>query len=99
MVQWLRLHAPSAAGMGSIPGWRTRIPHATQHGLKKKRKDFTEIWLLACIEKSYPVAPDSLSHGLIISAAYQHCPFRWDSFLLLASAVFPFAHHPLDLCL
>ena len=66
---WLRLHAPSAGGMGSIPGWRTRIPHATQHGLKK-RKDFTEIWFLSCIEKSHPVDPDSLSRGLIISAAY-----------------------------
>ena len=66
---WLRLHAPSAGGMGSIPGWRTRIPHATQHGLKK-RKDFTEIWFLSCIEKSHAVDPDSLSRGLIISAAY-----------------------------
>ena len=28
-VQWLRLHAPSADGMGLIPGWGTKILHAT----------------------------------------------------------------------
>ena len=28
-VQWLRLHAPSAGGMGSIPDQGTKIPHAT----------------------------------------------------------------------
>ena len=25
-------------GAGSIPGWGTKIPHATQHGQKKKKK-------------------------------------------------------------
>ena len=28
VVQWLRLHASSAGGAGSIPGWGTKIPHA-----------------------------------------------------------------------
>ena len=28
VVQWLRLHASSARGMGLIPGWGTKIPHA-----------------------------------------------------------------------
>ena len=28
-VQRLRLWAPNAGGMGSIPGWGTKIPHAT----------------------------------------------------------------------
>lgn len=28
-VQWLRPYAPSAWGMGSVPGWGTTIPHAT----------------------------------------------------------------------
>ena len=32
MVQWLRLSASTAGGMGSIPGWRTKFPHATRHG-------------------------------------------------------------------
>ena len=27
-VQWLRLCASSAGGIGSIPGWGTKIPHA-----------------------------------------------------------------------
>ena len=34
-VQWLRLHASTAGGMGSIPGERTRILHAC-HTAKKK---------------------------------------------------------------
>ena len=28
MVQWLRFHASPAEGMGSTPGWGTKIPHA-----------------------------------------------------------------------
>ena len=26
--QWLRIHLPMQGNMGSIPGWRTKIPHA-----------------------------------------------------------------------
>ena len=33
VVQWLRLHTPIAKGSGS----RFKIPHATQHGQKKKK--------------------------------------------------------------
>ena len=32
MVQWLRLHACTAGGMGLIPGQGTKILHALQHG-------------------------------------------------------------------
>ena len=28
MVQWLRLRASNAGGVGSIPGWGTKISHA-----------------------------------------------------------------------
>ena len=34
-VQGLGLQAPSTGRAGSIPGWGTRIPHATQHSQKK----------------------------------------------------------------
>ena len=27
VVQWLRLHASTAGGVGSLPRWRTKIPH------------------------------------------------------------------------
>ena len=30
VVQWLRLCPSTAGGTGSIPGWGTKIPHATQ---------------------------------------------------------------------
>ena len=34
MVQWLGFHASTAGGMGSIPGWGTKILHAVGHGQK-----------------------------------------------------------------
>ena len=36
-VQWLRLQASTAGGVGSIPDWGTKIPRAPQHGKKKKK--------------------------------------------------------------
>ena len=37
-VQWLGLHASTAGVTGSIPGWGTKIPHATWQSQKKKKK-------------------------------------------------------------
>ena len=43
MVQWLRLRAVNAGGMGSIPGQGTNIPHAVWHAQKiKQTKNKTE---------------------------------------------------------
>ena len=36
VVQWLRFSTPDTAGMGSIPGWGTKILHDVQNSLKKK---------------------------------------------------------------
>ena len=36
MVHWLGLHASTAGGTASIPGWGTKIPHAARCGKKKK---------------------------------------------------------------
>ena len=38
VVQWLRLHASNAGGMGSIPGQGTKIPHIVWLGEKSKKK-------------------------------------------------------------
>ena len=38
MVQWLGLHAFTAKGLGSIPGWGTKAPQAVQCDKKKKKK-------------------------------------------------------------
>ena len=35
MVQWLRLLTSKVGGMGLIPGWGTKVPHATWRGQKK----------------------------------------------------------------
>ena len=37
VVQWLRFSTPDTVGMGSIPGWGTKIPHDAQNGQKKKK--------------------------------------------------------------
>ena len=37
-VQWLRLRASTAGGMGWIPGQGTRISHVAQRDQKKKKK-------------------------------------------------------------
>ena len=41
VVQWLRFHAPTAGGRGSIPGRGTKIPHVTFGSQKIKTKDFS----------------------------------------------------------
>ena len=38
VVHWLALHAFNAEGLGSIPGWRSKIPHTTQLGQKKEKE-------------------------------------------------------------
>ena len=45
MVQWLRLHAPNAGDMSSIPGYGTKIPYASQLGQKKEKKKSSNLWL------------------------------------------------------
>ena len=37
MVQWLRLQASNAGDVGSIPGRRSKVPHAMWHDQEKKR--------------------------------------------------------------
>lgn len=37
-VQWLRFHASNAGSTGLLPGQRTKIPRAAQHGQKNKLK-------------------------------------------------------------
>ena len=47
-VQWLRLHAANAGGVGLIPGWGTKIPHAALCGqkiLKNKQPFMSFPWL------------------------------------------------------
>ena len=34
----VRLHAPHTGGMGLVPDQGIKIPHATLHGQKKKKK-------------------------------------------------------------
>ena len=42
MIQWLGLHAFTAKDMDSISGQGTKIPQATWHGQKKKKKNTPE---------------------------------------------------------
>ena len=36
-AQWSRLCASKARGLGSTPGWETKIPHGVWRGKKKKK--------------------------------------------------------------
>ena len=38
VVQWLRLGASNAGGVGSMPAWGTKIPYAVQCSQKKRIK-------------------------------------------------------------
>ena len=38
-VQWLKLHASNARGVGSIPGQRSKCPHAAAKTNKQTNKD------------------------------------------------------------
>ena len=38
VVQWSRVYASNAVGVGVIPGQGTKIPHATRPKKKKKKK-------------------------------------------------------------
>ena len=52
-VQWLRLHISTAGDMGLIPGEGTRIPQATWHGQKKKKKtQWTHIHCIVVLDTS-----------------------------------------------
>ena len=42
MVQWLRLHASNTGGTGLIPGWGTKILHASQFSQKKKKSQIDQ---------------------------------------------------------
>lgn len=44
MVWWLRFPASNAGGMSLMPGQGTKIPCATWHGQKKKKKVNNQIW-------------------------------------------------------
>ena len=46
VFQWLRLCASTAGGTGSIPGHRTKIPHAICAAKKKKKKEKSKVVLL-----------------------------------------------------
>ena len=52
VVQWLRFHTFNVGGAGLIPGQGTKIPHAVQHGGKKKLKFLKGIFtlLLRCLK-------------------------------------------------
>ena len=38
VIHWLRLHAPNAGGMDSIPDQGSKIPHDVGHSQKKTKK-------------------------------------------------------------
>ena len=56
-VQWLGLHASTAEGPGSIPGWGTEIPQVMQCNQSGKRQNKTssrrQVRMSLCPSKIY----------------------------------------------
>ena len=61
MVQWLRLHASTAGGTGSIPGWeRSCLPCGTAKKKKEKKRIFKDkstqiikVWLNEYLQREH----------------------------------------------
>ena len=70
VVQWLRLPASTAGGMGSIPGPGTKIPHATWRSQKKKKKfplKFSDIYSTELWKPSQ----------VTMAAVFHHQSWQW----------------------
>ena len=50
-ISWLGLHALTAEGTGSIPGWGAKITQAMRHGHKKKKNPFSPSHSLCDLDK------------------------------------------------
>ena len=50
MVQWFGLHAFTAEGPGSIPGWGAKIPRAACREAKRKKERKKELDLVSALE-------------------------------------------------
>ena len=64
-VQWLRLHASTAGGVGLIPGRGTKIPHVAKHSQNKNNNNFKILpsLLVWCVPVVTTILPDpSLQH-------------------------------------
>ena len=46
VVQWLGLWALNVEGPGSVPGWGTRVPQATQRSQQNKQNETKKKWWL-----------------------------------------------------
>ena len=55
VVQWLRLCASKPGGLGSVPGWGTKIPHV-EGAVKKKKKAHRSAVDLGLINMSHEFA-------------------------------------------
>ena len=78
MVEWLRLQAFTAGGMGLKPGWGTKIPHA-QWGSQKKKSgscllddNFQTFWDFLVIFRVFCL----LNIKIIKEMVYVDCKFQ-----------------------
>ena len=49
VVQWLGLYTSTAEGVGSIPGWGTKIPRAVGSQKKKKKKERKKAYVFSAM--------------------------------------------------
>ena len=55
----------TAGGMGLIPGWGTKIPHAAEHGQKKKKKIEKKKEIRGFNHKAYHIVSETIMSILL----------------------------------
>ena len=92
-VRWLRLHTSTAGGAGSIPGWETKIPHATTQP-KKRRKP--PLQLVFTLYPSLLFQVSGKSHQLSTIHISIFSPFCFSTLSSLSSKPVPLWQWPSD---
>lgn len=84
VVQWLRLRAPNAEGMSSIPSQGTQIPHMPCFAVKKTQTNKISLKILFLPKASFPYL--IFPSGYIVNIGVKH--FSRNSFLFLILLTF-----------
>ena len=65
VVQWLRLHAPNAGGLGSIPDWGTRVFWSNNQIASVREGKTRKIQRGKCEEKNKRILPRTEVDGFL----------------------------------
>ena len=69
MVQWLRLCASTAGGLGLIPSWEAKIPHTMQVEQPKKKNSGKNVTTHTPLKQVYSSPAGEFGHHSLIGQA------------------------------